>query len=213
MQLHGGPLGQAKDLCHTVKSHSVANFGCIDSNGSVVWGRYPIWSTHLQELLVQVCPTARSEYLKAHCGHLCSWARLSACLTNADPMPSPRYLRSATSMPNSPTPSLIRLTFTEPTSTPSISARISAWARRRRSTSARLVRVPFLLHMPDSASSSLIKSESRCCQLRDPTQSGTESSLSLLASCHYLQYLKCLFSEWATKQTHNRSTSAAAAQM
>jgi hypothetical protein len=46
----GGRLGQAKDLCHTVKSHSVAssgtNSGYIDSNGSVVWGAYPILEYH-----------------------------------------------------------------------------------------------------------------------------------------------------------------------
>lgn len=33
---------------------------------------------------------------------------------------------------------------------------------------------------------------------------GTESSLSVLASCHCLQYFKCPSSEWATKQTHNK---------
>ena len=46
----GERLGQAKDLCHTVKSHSVANSGTnsgyIDSNGSVVWGAYPILEYH-----------------------------------------------------------------------------------------------------------------------------------------------------------------------
>jgi hypothetical protein len=40
VRLHGGRLDQAQDLCHTVKSHSVAssgtNSGYIDSNGSVV---------------------------------------------------------------------------------------------------------------------------------------------------------------------------------
>ena len=50
MRLHGGRLGQAKDLCHTVKSHSVAssgtNSGYIISNGSVVWGIYPILEYH-----------------------------------------------------------------------------------------------------------------------------------------------------------------------
>ena len=41
---------QAKDLCHTVKSHFVAssatNSGYIDSKGSVVWGSYPILAYH-----------------------------------------------------------------------------------------------------------------------------------------------------------------------
>ena len=45
VRLQRGYLGQAKDLCHTVKSHSVAgsgtNSGYIDSNGSVVLGTLP----------------------------------------------------------------------------------------------------------------------------------------------------------------------------
>jgi hypothetical protein len=53
----------------------------------------------------------------------CSRAHLSACWTTADPTPRPRYLGSAASMPNSPIPSFKRLTFTDPTSMPSISAR------------------------------------------------------------------------------------------
>src|SRR5262245_16242147 len=49
-RLRQGRLDQARDLCHTVKSHSVAssgtNSGYIDSNGSVVWGAYPILEYH-----------------------------------------------------------------------------------------------------------------------------------------------------------------------
>ena len=41
-------------------------------------------------------------------------------------------------------------------------------------------------------------------QLRDPTQSGTESSLSVLASCHYLQYFNA---HPASGQLSRRTTS------
>jgi hypothetical protein len=48
--LHGGRLGQAKDLYHTVKSHSVANSGtnsgCSISKDSVACGLYPILEYH-----------------------------------------------------------------------------------------------------------------------------------------------------------------------
>jgi hypothetical protein len=48
--LHGGRLGQAKDLYHTVKSHSVANSGtnsgCSISRDSVACGSYPILEYH-----------------------------------------------------------------------------------------------------------------------------------------------------------------------
>ena len=43
--------GQAKGLCHTVKSHSVANSGtnsgCSISKGSVACGLYPILVYHI----------------------------------------------------------------------------------------------------------------------------------------------------------------------
>jgi len=49
-RLHGGRLGQAKDLCHTVKSHAVANSetnsGCSLSKDSGACGLYPILEYH-----------------------------------------------------------------------------------------------------------------------------------------------------------------------
>jgi hypothetical protein len=50
---HSGELriGQGKDLCHTVKAHSVANSGtssgCSISKGSVACGVYPILEYHI----------------------------------------------------------------------------------------------------------------------------------------------------------------------
>jgi hypothetical protein len=58
-RLHRGRLGQAKDLRHTVKSHSVAssgtNTGCINSNGSVMCGEYPILEYHCRRKVLLGC--------------------------------------------------------------------------------------------------------------------------------------------------------------